>query len=179
MFLEVKGDHQYYPAIDPAIYNRNACKTYLYVPSFTDRARVETAVRNQTRLVGETVAILRVIRHFTPLSETEFNGNYQTQYSCCCQGTMMSANYKGYTKLMLRPIFLSSFLPCFFGFWATIHRNTKSTEYFTAWSIWSLRNGKAHRASGAMDSKLRNLCCMTLKASMPGQRHGSLHILVQ
>lgn len=76
--------------------------------------------------------LLRAVKLFMPLSETEYNDDCWDQYNCSLQDTMMFANLAGYTKLISKsncPVQL----PRFLEFWGSIQRNAKWPEYFTAW----------------------------------------------
>ena len=45
--------------------------------------------QGKSKIMAVTI-LLRAIRRFTPLSETEYNGNCQDHCSCSCQGTMQA-----------------------------------------------------------------------------------------
>ena len=80
----------------------------------------------------ESVSVLsRAPRYFIPLSETEYNGNHQDQYSCSCHDTMMLANFTGCTRLTSK-INCPVKFPCFLEIWGNIERNTKWSEPLAA-----------------------------------------------
>lgn len=60
---------------------------------------------------------------------------------------------------------------CFLDYLGTIQRNTKRPEHFTARGNLSLGNWETHCAPGAMDSHLKNLWHMPLKAGRVSRLH--------
>lgn len=90
--------------------------------------------------------LLRKIRLFITLSETEWNANCQDRYSCSCQDTMKFAGSPGFTKLMSKthcPVKS----PCFLDYWGNTQRNTKQPECSQPeGGHWSVQNRKAHCA---------------------------------
>jgi hypothetical protein len=78
------------------------------MPVLIYQAKVtDTIMRNKARLfwTGHSTTevmtiLLRTFRLFLLVSEMEYNGNYQGQYSCICQHTVMFSGPNVYTRLM-------------------------------------------------------------------------------
>lgn len=109
------------------------------------------------------------------LSEIEYDSNFQDKCSCGCQYTRMFASYTGYRRLLSKTNSPTE-LPCFLDIGGNIQRHVEWSECFTAWGkAWVSQQLEGTLCLGAMESNLKNLCCMPFKAARPSQLHGSLH----
>lgn len=77
----------------------------------------------------EAVTILLRAIFFTPLSEAEYNGDFQDEQSYSSQDTMKVASYKEYTRLISKTNGPVKF-PRFLDHYRNIQRNTKWPEHF-------------------------------------------------
>lgn len=96
------------------------------------------------------------------LSKTEYNGNFQGQYSCSCQEIMMFASYAGCTGLMSKIIVLLNL----HASWLPKKSNTSLPEGVRQ----SLRNWKEHCSSEAMDCNLKRTCDACLSRQLGPSR---------
>lgn len=104
----------------------------------------------------------------------EYNINGQDQYSCSCQDTGSLQAIPGRQDGCLRLSALSRVHACL-----TTKKSYRETQSSLPASLhkqvfWFLRKWKAHWAPGVVNSNLRNLCHVSVKAARPGQLCGSL-----
>ena len=113
---------------------------------------------NQTSVEGARTRLrlwhflLGTIRTFIPLSETDYNGNCQYQYSWSCHYTMVFANFTGYTRWMCKTSGTVKF-PCFLDYYGNIQRNTTCPEHFTALVSQELKDMQCPRSHGLQTEK--------------------------
>lgn len=107
---------------------------YKHLHSFARPRSPDMATRNEIRpgwkshsTTEALIILLRAIRLFVPLSETEYNDNCQDQYSCSCQNSVVYASHTEYRRLMCSTSCPVSFHVSF----TIIQRNTKQPEHFT------------------------------------------------
>lgn len=134
-------------------------------------------MRNPTRLVGGAITRRRLWQFFIennqtflPLSETEHNGNFQDHYSCHYQDLMTFASYTGNTRLMPKANFLSSFPASLTSKGTCIKAQSGLNASMPEEVHQYLSNWKAHSAPGTMNSYLKNLCHIYLKAATLGKQ---------